>query len=213
VGVFQVRCKRAGKLALIAAVAAMASGCGGDVLNQIVSLGSEEAGSRGIVSIVFINNTDHQAVFTAGTYDRLDQTHQPAVLQFDREGEMVLGARTHSSIVGMPCARAFGIGTPQLLDLLRRNGSATEINDDLLIDGVAFFQVSDGSAEGTEDAGDSGTSEPADEDASGKAPPLEALLGVDFPCNSLLILRFEINDLGPDPFRVDFELIPSSSDR
>ena len=49
--------------------------------------------------------------------------------------------------------------------------------------------------------------------SQGKAPPFEALLGVDFPCNALLIVRFEIDDLGPSPFRVDFELIPSELTR
>ena len=47
----------------------------------------------------------------------------------------------------------------------------------------------------------------------GFAPPFEALLGVDFPCSALLIIYFEINDAGPEPFRIDFQLIPSESDR
>jgi hypothetical protein len=59
---------------------------------------------------------------------------------------------------------------------------------------------------------------PPDDDAAapvlaGVAPPFEALLGVDFPCNALLILRFERNDAGPDPYRIDFEFIPSESAR
>ena len=35
----------------------------------------------------------------------------------------------------------------------------------------------------------------------------------DFSCEALLILRFEINDVGEQPFRVDFELVPSESPR
>ena len=58
-----------------------------------------------------------------------------------------------------------------------------------------------------------GDDEDAEPVSMGSAAPLEAWIGVDFPCNSLLIIRFEWDDLGTDPFRIDYELIPSSSDR
>ena len=46
----------------------------------------------------------------------------------------------------------------------------------------------------------------------GFAPPLRALLGVDFPCGAIVIVRFEIADLGDAPFRADFEIIPPRQD-
>lgn len=44
-------------------------------------------------------------------------------------------------------------------------------------------------------------------------PAFDARLGEDFPCGALLIFRFEVNDVGDMPFRVDFELIPAVSPR
>jgi hypothetical protein len=87
-----------------------------------------------------------------------------------------------------------------MLALIAKNLPDAPLADEAVIEGVEFFSV------------------PADASAGapvsqGKAPAFEALLGVDFPCNALLIIRFEIDDLGPAPFRVDFELIPSESTR
>jgi hypothetical protein len=55
--------------------------------------------------------------------------------------------------------------------------------------------------------------EDVDPTPAGVAPSFEALLGEDFPCNSLLIIFLEPNDAGPDAFRIDFQLIPSSTTR
>ena len=33
-------------------------------------------------------------------------------------------------------------------------------------------------------------------------------MGVDFPCGSILVIRFEETDVGEPPFRADFEVIP-----
>lgn len=46
----------------------------------------------------------------------------------------------------------------------------------------------------------------------GYAPALRALLGVDFPCGSTLVIRLERADVGPEPFRVGFEVIPPAED-
>ncbi len=135
----------------------------------------------------------------------------------------------------LECARVFGIGSPALLQLIRNNVPNDNVGDEeAMLEGVEFFgtSVEDDTAEDAEDAGDEeGTDgedaddlddadpDPEDEDAAeptgqGFAPPFEALLGVDFPCNALLIIRFEIDQPAPDAsFRVDFELIPSESDR
>jgi len=177
------------------------TGCVVDISNLTAPLGGNVAGSRGQVRIVFINNTPHHAVFTFGTYDQTDQSSEPDFRQFghDEDG-LILEGDNSSAIGALECARVFSVGGPRMLALIENNLPDATLTDEATIDGVEFFSVPD------EDAGASPISQ-------GKAPPFEALLGVDFPCNALLIVRLEIDDLGPAPFRVDFEIIPSRSTR
>ena len=174
-----------------------------DFSNRTASLGGDIAGSRGKVQIVFINNTPHRAVFTFGTYDQTDSSSKPNFHQFSNEpaGLILEGGKT-SLIGSLDCARVFSIGDPRMLALILKNLPNATVAQEAMIEGVEFFSISsDGSA-----------AAPAPV-SQGKAPPFEALLGVDFPCNALLIVHYEIDDLGPSPFRVDFELIPSRSTR
>jgi hypothetical protein len=78
-----------------------------------------------------------------------------------------------------------------LLSLIEEQG--LDADKTALVGGIEFFS-------------ESGTSQ-------GTATAFEVLVGVDFPCNSLLIFKLEVNDAGPGPFRIDFELIPSSTTR
>ena len=103
------------------------------------------------------------------------------------------------------------IGGPDLLELIEETVSADVIDEVAIVAGVEFFDVPSRADEEEEEQEDDDVEE--EPVLVGSAPPLEALLGVDFPCEALLIIRFEFDDLGPDPFRVDFELIPSGSDR
>ncbi len=185
-------------LATIALIHA-AGGCGDLFLNQTASLGGNLAGTRGAVRIVFINHTPHRAIFTAGTYDQLSPDYAPDIVQFGpSEGDTTLGPEQTSETISIDCARVFGIGSPRLFELIRANLAAGAFDENALVDGVEFETVEqDGSP-------------PV---LAGTAPAFEALLGVDFPCNSLLIIRFEPDDLGPAEFRVDFELVVSESDR
>lgn len=176
--------------------------CTESVVNDTSSLGGQSAGDRGIVSVLFINNVPYRAVFTVGTYDSLDQESEPDFAQFGLDENGTALAGNQSSPIGtLQCGRVFAIGSPQLLQLIRANIDEAAFDDELLVDGIAFF------------------SEPAGSEESdgllleGMAPAFEALLGVDVPCNALLIVRLERDDLGPAAFRVDFELIPSRSDR
>lgn len=178
-------------------------GCGGDFFNLTAPLGGGGAGGRGQVLIVFINNTPYRAVFSFATYDQTDQSPDPDFHQFGHDPNgLVLEGGSTSVIGAIECARVFSIGGPRLLALIADNLPDAPVAADALIEGVEFFSIPDD---------DSGAAPvPV---SQGKSPPFEALLGVDFPCNALLILRFEIDDLGPAPFRVDFELIPSRSTR
>jgi hypothetical protein len=186
------------------------AGCGEFFLNLTASLGGGTAGGRGTVRVLFINNTPHRAVFTYGSYDQTDQFSQPDFAQFglknsarhlDGDAETSLDPFESGSYI--TCARVFGIGSPEMLRLIEENRSDAETDEDALVEGVEFFQI----------GGDDGQDPGAEPVSIGFAPPFEALLGVDFPCSALLIIYFEINDPGPDPFRIDFQLVPSESDR
>ncbi len=177
------------------------SGCGVDFLNLTAPFGGNVAGGRGQVQIAFINNTPYRAVFTFATYDQTDPASELDFLQFSHdETGLILEGNSTSAIVALECARVFSIGSPRMLDLIAENLPVTSLADEAIIEGVEFFIIPDGDSAVVSIS-------------QGKSSPFEALLGVDFPCNALLIVRFEIDDLGPDPFRIDFELIPSQSTR
>ena len=183
-----------------------ADGCAVPPANLTASFGGSTAGARGAVRVLFINNTPQRAVFTYGTYDQTDQFSQPDFRQFGLNStDLNLDGDSESSIEQISgqspliCARVFGVGSPDLLRLIDENLSGATVIENALSNGVEFFDV-----------GDDGDAEAA---SAGFAPPFEALLDVDFPCAALLIVRFEVSDVGPDPFRIDFELIPSGSTR
>ena len=106
----------------------------------------------------------------------------------------------------LDCARVFAIGSPQLLELINRNSDDAQLVEEAVVAGVEFFSF----------GGDEEPNE-AEPTLEGSAPPFEALLGVDFPCEALLIIRFEPGspdgEGGSSAFRIDFELIPSESTR
>jgi len=178
-----------------------ATGCGEGWVNQTAPLGGNTVGRRGNVGVIVLNNTPYRAVFTLGSYDQSDAQAQPDFRQFLLEGAPTLDSDSGSSLLSFDCARVFSMGGPRLLALIDSTDSANVVQD-ALIEGVEFFAV------------DSANPDAAPV-SQGLAAPFEVLLGVDFPCNSLLIFKLEVNDAGPsqEPFRVDFELIPSSSSR
>jgi len=176
-------------------LAVCCGGCGADFANLTASLGGSRAGARGSVRAVFINNTPHRAAFTFGTYDQTDPDFIPDAAQFGLE-EVMLAGDEASDIGTLECARVFSVGGRRLLALIERNIEDAEVEQAAFVEGVAFYE-----------------SQGESPDLVGMAPPFEALLGVDFPCAALLIVRLEVDDQGPAPFRVDFELIPSGSTR
>ncbi len=176
-------------------------GCGSFLANQSASLGGDRAGARGTVRILFINNTPYRAAFTYGTYDQLDQTSEPSFGQFASQSTgRTLEPNSESSLAStefgsfLSCGRAFGVGTPTLIGLINTNIESDGIETSALVDGVEFFEVVEGSEQIT---------------SRGKAAALETLIGLEFACEALLIVRLEINDAGPEPFRIDFEIVPS----
>lgn len=181
----------------LSAATALAAGCGDTFINLTSSLGGSRAGSRGDVRVVFINNTSFRPVFTFGTFDQTDPDYRPDVAQFvlDGEEEEVLAPNSSTEVGALDCARIFSIGSPRLLALIERNLDV-ELDENAFVEGIAFYQA-DGAVESR----------------AGDAEPFEALLGIDFPCESLLIIRLEESPTGAPRFHVDFELIPSTSTR
>jgi hypothetical protein len=170
-------------------------------LNQTASLGGETAGSVGNIQVAFINNTPFRAIFTCGTYNNTSQFSQPTTRQFiGVPGGIILDGNSVANIVTLPCNRVFSIGDSELLRLIEKNrADADTLNQDALVEGVAFSGAPLG-----------------DPDASlateGFAPPVRALLGVDFPCGAIIVIRFEVADAGVAPFRADLEIIPPRED-
>ncbi len=195
------RCFGHGGFRLVVLVAVLTLADAGCMFVASASLGGDTAGDRGDVRVLFINNTPNRVVFTAGTFDPLDEFSAPSVVQFGLdESGLTLGPNSESAIGTIPCARTFGIGSARLLELARANMSDADLVSEAMVAGVAFFdEAANGSSDGSV--------------SIGSALPFEAKLGLDFPCGALLVVRFEINDVGDSAFRVAFELIPPVSTR
>jgi hypothetical protein len=192
-----MRTNRFGTLT-ICATAFLAAGCGEAWSNLSAPLGGNAAGGRGTFGVIVLNNTPFNAVLTLGSYDQTNTKAPPDIEQYQLTGTRVLEPNSNGGFLTFDCARVFSIGGPRLLALIESTG--TEASADALVEGVEFFDVNTANPE-------------ADPVSQGLAAPFEVLLGVDFPCNALLIFKLEVNDAGPEPFRVDFELIPSSDSR
>jgi len=191
---------RAVGFACCGVVLSAVGGCGELFRNQTTSLGGNVAGGRGSVRVVFINNTAHRAVFTFGTYDQTDRASQPDFRQFGvTPSQTRLNAEETSAILSVDCGRVFSVGGPNLLGLIRDNIGEDGLIGEALVEGVDFYTVETDDDETTTRAG--------------RAAPLEALLGVDFPCGGLIVIHFEVADVGAEPFRNDFNVIPSESGR
>jgi len=182
--------------------------CGGcsiePLLHRTASFGGDTAGDRGVCSVVFINNTPYRAVFTFAAYDDLDQNTFAAdrdpesrIFAFtDDDDALNLDGDAFSPLLTVECCRVFSVGGETMRQLIRESLPPDQIVDDALVPGVYFVGV-----------------ESDDEDAPlPMAEPLDLLLGLDFPCDSLVIFRFEINEVGDAGFRVDYEVIPSRGD-
>jgi hypothetical protein len=184
---------------------AIAAACGScdveTLLHQTASFGGATAGSRGTTDVVFINKTPFRAIFTFGTYDDFDQNTEPQLVTFSpSEGTEDLEGGDVSTIRSVTCARVFSIGGATMLRLAEENLDLDPLTSEALVPGVSFSGA---------ELGDENEALPTE----GVADPLDLLIGVDFPCNSLIVYRLEVNSNGEPPFRVDFEVIPSRDDR
>ncbi len=172
------------------------TGCG--LLPHLTaSLGGETAGQRGRVRVTVINNTPFQPVFTMGTFDELDLDTVPDVVQFGLTGDtLALEADATSDVVELTCARVLSIGGADLRSLVEEKLDANAFDAEALVEGVRFFQV--------DETGDGGA-EPVEQ---GSASAVVLRIGIDYACEDLLAVRLEINDPGPEPFRVEVDRLP-----
>ena len=180
--------------------------CGGcsiePLLHQTASFGGETAGTRASAQVLFINNTPYRAVFTFAAYDDLDQNTFAAdrdpgsrIFAFtDDDDGRNLDGDSFSEILTVECCRVFSVGGELMRQLIRENLPPDQIVDDALVPGVHFVDAE------------------TDDGALPVAEPLDLLLGLDFPCDSMIVFRFEINEVGDAGFRVDYEVIPSRGD-
>lgn len=192
--------RRRNRIVLFCAAATISAvGCGEGWLNQTAPLGGSTVGGRGDLGVIVLNNTPYRAVLTLGSYDQIKNDIVPDVRQFTLDGSTVLDGEADSGLLTFSCARVFSLGGPRLLALIE-SSDLPDLDAGALIEGVEFFAVDEADA----------SIQPA---SQGMAAPFEVLLGVDFPCGALLIFKLEVNDSGDQPFRVDYELIPSSNAR
>lgn len=188
------------RLAATITITLMLSAAGCDaIFSASASLGGATAGQRGTARVLFINNTPFRAIFLFGAFDDLDQNTQPSVTQFNSQN-ILLEGNTESAVANINCARVFSVGGEGLIFRIRENLPDGTVPEALLFEGVKFSSAPVGD-------------EDADAATEGVAAPLDARIGVDFECNSLLVYRLEINDLGPEPFTVQLTAIPSESTR
>ena len=195
--------------------AAVLMGCGScDIevlLNQTASFGGVAAGApvasggRGVIRVLFENNTPFRALFTYGSYDNTDERNTPLFLQFSPDsqltaptGSATLEGNSSSVIHLLPCARVFSVGSRGLVGRIQKTPGQVDprIDEAVLFDGVGFSDtpvVSDAAAEPN----------------VGFAAGFEALLGVDFNCGSLVVVRLEFAEVGPLPFKTEMQVFPS----
>jgi len=183
------------------AAAILSGGCGDAFVNATASLGGAVAGARGSIDVIVINNTSHNAGFVLGTFDPNDPSFMPDATQFGLDDVgLTLGPDARSDAISFQCARVLSAGGQRLRDLIESSFDPSTIEQVSFVEGVAFFDVAPDVANAT----------PV---FLGSAPALEALLGLDFNCGSILLLRLEDDELNPGVFRIDFEVIPSESGR
>lgn len=180
------------------------SGCG-SFSHLTATLGGENAGDRGQVRVILINNTPFRAVFTIGTFDALDRFSEPDFEQFGlKDRERHLDGNSTSPILSIQCGGVFSVGGSRMLDLIERNRPDATTIDEATVEGVRLYEL-------PSDATDGADAEPV---LQGQAPALEALIGEDFACGSILVLYFEFDDADPgNSFRIDFRVIPAASPR
>lgn len=198
----------------IIAIVASLSGCQDIWINSIYPLGGQIPGGRGTMDVVFSNQTPYRAIFTFGTFDRLDETSVPGYGQFvvDPEQDETpfnrgLGADTvtERGTFLINCGRVFSLGGEELISRIQAE-DAEPLNGAPAVD--AAFRT-----------GIYFTSAPLDDpDPNGvdsfniRIDPVESLIGVDYSCDSLLIYTFTVDPNNANNVLVDLQVIENTEE-
>lgn len=166
--------------------------------NNTSSLGGDTPGSRGTVTLAFINNTPYRAIFTYGIYDDQDQNTVPRFAQFaiDPDPMKRLEGNTSSPQFTFVCGRQVAIGTQRFIESIKKNkmDTGSSINQEALNFGVGFS--------------DKPLSDPdADKANMGRIDGTSILQGYEFQCESLVIVRLETVTLSPFKATIEWDIV------
>lgn len=190
---------QSGVTLVAAGIVSLCASCTEDIYRNLTSpLGEGQVGSRGNVTVTFVNNTAFRAIFTVATFNHFDQTSTPnEPLQFadGTDGTNELVGNTAFGPFTFQCDRALSIGGIQMLERLTdTTDDLSTLNEDALATGVGFSAAAVGDALATLPT-------------EGTAQPLDVLQGAEFQCESLIIITFEQDPNAPGGFRIDHEVI------
>ncbi len=199
-------------------------GCGSTMnpidfwFNNTETLGGTVPGQRSYIQMSFVNNTPYRAIFTFGTYDPLN-TDQEGPLAFtiqfeqfyiDPDSNYRLERNSVSQTYGFWCGRAIGVGDTALVEIIEKyeiektTGGAPVYPEALrpLVDEKT----------GAKKAGIIFSDRPLDAEDAGThitawASGVVTLQGADYPCESLVVYTFDLDDTQPGGVRVTTEVI------
>jgi hypothetical protein len=192
---------------------ALVPSCQDAWVNTIFPLGGNTPGGRGIMTVVFVNDTQFRAIFTFGTYDPQDQTSVPQFGQFavDPEQDETVFNRgldpdtvTPQGSFVVNCGRVFSLGGQELIDRINEQKDPTPVNQAPVVEAALRAGVFFTSA--PLDSPDANAVENFDI----RLDPAPSLLGVDYACDSLLIYTFEPDPDNPGQVRVRLDVIEAT---
>lgn len=187
-------------------------------LNNFASLGGDTPGGRGVLEIVFDNQTQSRAIFTFGIYDPQDQTSKPTYGQFvvdaaedATEFNRGLPAMTTTTIGSFTpsCGRLISFGGEQMIarikakDLKTFNSAPTV--EAAFRTGIYFTNVP------LDD-----TNANANDETSPNVIHIDAVnsyLGTDYECDARLVYQFVPDPNDPANVLVNLSVIPASADQ
>jgi len=183
---------------LLSALVPLAASCTPFTFQALTApLGSGDViASRDNVRVSVFNRTPYRAIFTIGMFNFWTQESQPQFSQFanGEDNSLVLEGNTMIGPQILICDRTVGVGTQELIRQIRKFNREENLNLPALKLGVGF------------------SSAPVDdplgvEPIEGTAEGINIYIGVDFPCESELLLFLEEDASAPGGFRIAFEVV------
>ncbi len=183
---------------LLAALVPLAASCTPFTFQALTApLGSDNViASRDNVRVSVFNRTPYRAIFTIGMFNFWSQESQPQFSQFanGQDNSLVLEGNSMIGPQVLICERTLGVGTMEVIRQIRKFNRQENLNLPALDEGVGFSAA------------------PVDDPlgvvpTEGTAEGINIFIGVDFPCESELLLFLEEDASAPGGFRVAFEVV------